>query len=438
MPRTGKATFEVEHFKDEARAAMKKDSAAMRMKLEPDCEHLDPAQSMRRNIDVRRATSMKDYSLDQRKTFLTEVSTFVLPDEDVLLRLWQQYDYNGNGMLSLAEIDKFIVEQFPELNVKRALMRAYKFADADSSGLITRAEFTLLLRSLVYFKQLDAEFSAIDRDNDRRISVDELMHSGDRLQRLGLGRLRRKDVRALFKLMDADGEGMILFDEFCSYLSRLRALEATERRKAMEDAARGGTGAAYASLDEAAPAAAGEGPPPGGAAADGAAADGAAADGAAADGARAPLALAREPAVLRLLLATMFEPGRRASGLALERCGEVVACVTLAADDDGAAAGAEPDAESARAEVERASAALCEAATICADPLTISFRGQQQGVAERLLERAALPACALGILLWLRALLHDRAFLNSAAYLAFAPTMVRGAQSALRLARARD
>ena len=116
MPRTGKATFEVEHFKDEARAAMKKDSAAMRMKLEPDCEHFDPAQSMRRNIDVRRATSMKDYSLDQRKTFLTEVSTFVLPDEDVLLRLWQQYDYNGNGMLSLAEIDKFIVEQFPELN----------------------------------------------------------------------------------------------------------------------------------------------------------------------------------------------------------------------------------------------------------------------------------------------------------------------------------
>ena len=246
MPRTGKATFEVEHFKDEARAAMKKDSAAMRMKLEPDCEHLDPAQSMRRNIDVRRATSMKDYSLDQRKTFLTEVSTFVLPDEDVLLRLWQQYDYNGNGMLSLAEIDKFIVEQFPELNVKRALMRAYKFADADSSGLITRAEFTLLLRSLVYFKQLDAEFSAIDRDNDRRISVDELMHSGDRLQRLGLGRLRRKDVRALFKLMDGDGQGMILFDEFCSYLSRLRALEATERRKVRDDAAHGDSPDAYA------------------------------------------------------------------------------------------------------------------------------------------------------------------------------------------------
>ena len=141
--------------------------------------------------------------------------------------------------------------------------------------------------------------------------------------------------------------------------------------------------------------------------------------------------------MLRLLLATMFEPGRarRPRASALRR---VVACVTLAADDDGAAAGAEPDAESARAEVERASAALREAATICADPLTISFRGQQQGVAERLLERAALPACALGILLWLRALLHDRAFLNSAAYLAFAPTMVRGAQSALRLARARD
>ena len=52
------------------------------------------------------------------KTFLSQVSTYVLPDEDVLKALWDQYDYNGNGMLSLAEIDKFIVEQFPELNLR--------------------------------------------------------------------------------------------------------------------------------------------------------------------------------------------------------------------------------------------------------------------------------------------------------------------------------
>ena len=52
-------------------------------------------------------------------------------------------------------------------------MRAYKFADADGSGLITRPEFSLLLRSLVYYKELWENFESIDADADRRITLEE-------------------------------------------------------------------------------------------------------------------------------------------------------------------------------------------------------------------------------------------------------------------------
>jgi hypothetical protein len=33
-------------------------------------------------------------------------------------------------------------------------MRAYKFADADNSGLITKSEFVTLLRALTFFQNL--------------------------------------------------------------------------------------------------------------------------------------------------------------------------------------------------------------------------------------------------------------------------------------------
>ena len=37
--------------------------------------------------------------------------------------LWNKVDYNGNGFLSLAEVDKLIVENYPEYDNKPAIMR---------------------------------------------------------------------------------------------------------------------------------------------------------------------------------------------------------------------------------------------------------------------------------------------------------------------------
>jgi hypothetical protein len=73
------------------------------------------------------------------------LSLLELPDKETRSALFQRMDYNGNGGLSLAEIDKAVVELYPEFDHKRALMRALKAADASGDGFIGRSEFRRLL-----------------------------------------------------------------------------------------------------------------------------------------------------------------------------------------------------------------------------------------------------------------------------------------------------
>ena len=80
---------------------------------------------------------------------------------------FDRWDNNGNGGLSLAEIDKAIVELYPEFDHKPALMRAYKAADKSGDGFIERREFKKLLHYLVYFNDLWDEFEKIDSDGVR-------------------------------------------------------------------------------------------------------------------------------------------------------------------------------------------------------------------------------------------------------------------------------
>ena len=108
------------------------------------------------------------------------LADYPVPPKGELARLWKRYDYNGNGMLSLAEIDKLVSSEYPEYDNKAALMRSYKFADQDGSGFITKREFGTLVRSLAYFKGLSEEFAEIDTSDDRRIDFEEFVAGAPR------------------------------------------------------------------------------------------------------------------------------------------------------------------------------------------------------------------------------------------------------------------
>jgi Ca2+-binding EF-hand superfamily protein len=142
----------------------------------------------------------------------TSASTPSPPTNEECLALWNRLDYNGNGLLSLAEIDKGIVDSYPNLNHKPAIMRAYKACDKNDDGFITKKEFPFLLRYLHFYNELWKQFQDVDEDQDRRLDLAELEQL---LPLVGMD-----NPTQVFEEMDANKGGYVLFDEFCAYMAK--------------------------------------------------------------------------------------------------------------------------------------------------------------------------------------------------------------------------
>jgi hypothetical protein len=148
-----------------------------------------------------------------------EVKIMALASDDAgLAKLWKQLDYNGNNIVSLAEIDKLVVEKYPLLNQKPALMRAYKKTTGKGTSASTDCDFVEfaelgdLLKNLFYFNRLYHIFDKIDTDDDKRIDLPELKRGFTLLKLEG-----KHNVEEVFRAIDTNGGGIILFDEFCSW-----------------------------------------------------------------------------------------------------------------------------------------------------------------------------------------------------------------------------
>jgi len=132
--------------------------------------------------------------------------------------MWAVVDYNGNNFLSLAEIDKCIVESYPEYDNKPAIMRAYHACDRNRNGFISRREFTNFWGYLQYFTELWEKFEGVDDDGDRRITLDEMIQFSKDI----FGReLSPETATTLFVEMDRNNGGMVLFYEFAAHMAVL-------------------------------------------------------------------------------------------------------------------------------------------------------------------------------------------------------------------------
>ena len=72
----------------------------------------------------------------------------VIKDKEQMKALWNQVDFNNNGIVSLAELDKLVVEKGWDIS-KPALMRAYKkttLKDGDGDVRKAAAEALKLLQ----------------------------------------------------------------------------------------------------------------------------------------------------------------------------------------------------------------------------------------------------------------------------------------------------
>nr|CAG8560107.1 1052_t:CDS:2 [Entrophospora candida] len=154
-------------------------------------------------------------------------------NQEEIKEIFERFDYNGNGILSLAEIDKAIAETYPLLaKDKPALMRAYKAADASKDGFIDSNEFGRLLDLLYYYNDVYKKFKKLDKNNDKRINYQEFKE-GHKM--IGIKVASEKDLKAEFDKIDANGGGYILFDEFCLFVSKKKQHDDKEAEKAEND-----------------------------------------------------------------------------------------------------------------------------------------------------------------------------------------------------------
>lgn len=135
-------------------------------------------------------------------------------------QFWDILDINGNNLVSLAEIDKLVVYTYPILNNKKALMRAYKQTclkdGGDGDAWVEPKELPQLLLNLIYFNKLYAAFISIDKDFDRRLDFNEFKLGAKKLKM----KLKTSQARKEFATMDANGGGVVLFDEFCVWYTK--------------------------------------------------------------------------------------------------------------------------------------------------------------------------------------------------------------------------
>eukprot|EP00055_Hartaetosiga_balthica_P009310 m.36729 g.36729 ORF g.36729 m.36729 type:complete len:589 (+) comp6695_c0_seq2:108-1874(+) len=143
----------------------------------------------------------------------------VLASKEKIASSWKAIDFNGNNIVSLAEIDKWVGEKYPVLNSKPALMRAYKKTVTSAGGdgdFVKKDQFSTLLRNVFYFNKLFVAFDGIDTDDDRRLDLDEFKHGASIV---GLS-LSADAAKAEFDAMDTNDGGKVLFDEFALWAAK--------------------------------------------------------------------------------------------------------------------------------------------------------------------------------------------------------------------------
>ena len=139
--------------------------------------------------------------------------------------LFARFDPNGNGYLSLAEVEKGCehIIALPEIyENKPVMMRAFQAAKgvANSSrtdiggDYIEKSEFRLLLQYLRNYLEIWQIFEEIDTGDDRRISLEEFQSAVPILEGWGV---KIEDILESFDEIDANGGGQILFDEFANW-----------------------------------------------------------------------------------------------------------------------------------------------------------------------------------------------------------------------------
>jgi hypothetical protein len=146
------------------------------------------------------------------------------PKREEREQMFQRRDTNGNGRLSLSEVDDAVDDLWPSYMHKGSIMYVFKACDADGNGLITRREFASMVRSLAYFAQLKTVWGDALTD-DTRFDLNDFEKGIKALWATGNDTDNPIDAAAEFKKLATkvnfdDNDPTVPVHRFCSWMSR--------------------------------------------------------------------------------------------------------------------------------------------------------------------------------------------------------------------------
>ena len=167
-----------------------------------------------KSFSIKCLTNMKKFHAERKlqQAALTYIVNHLISKEDKneMLDLFQQFDKNGDGVLSKEEIMEGYKAYLGEVEAEKEAERIMNEVDMDQSGTIDYNEFVLaaMNRQKVLNKEkLEATFKMFDKDGNGKISADEI--------RSILGNTNDKGaLEAIVKEVDANGDGEISLVEF--------------------------------------------------------------------------------------------------------------------------------------------------------------------------------------------------------------------------------
>lgn len=154
-------------------------------------------------------TATNSMTINSRSSSLNSRSQI----EEELEQVFKKFDVNGDGKISSAELGS-IMGSLGQPATDEELEIMIKEVDADGDGFINLQEFIELntkdIDSAEVLENLKDAFSVFDIDKNGSISAEELQNV---LKSLG-EECTLSECKKMISGVDADGNGMISFDEF--------------------------------------------------------------------------------------------------------------------------------------------------------------------------------------------------------------------------------
>eukprot|EP00340_Litonotus_pictus_P010914 CAMPEP_0170538044 /NCGR_PEP_ID=MMETSP0209-20121228/103080_1 /TAXON_ID=665100 ORGANISM="Litonotus pictus, Strain P1" /NCGR_SAMPLE_ID=MMETSP0209 /ASSEMBLY_ACC=CAM_ASM_000301 /LENGTH=450 /DNA_ID=CAMNT_0010839663 /DNA_START=1 /DNA_END=1353 /DNA_ORIENTATION=- len=170
-------------------------------------------EALDKEFKMNALVNMKNFYRQDKlqQATIAYIAYFLTPQDEIneMKKMFKQIDKNGDGTLSLAEVESGFNIVFGAAADVLDIKVILEEMDTNGDGVITYEEFLRVVvnkNSLLNESNLKICFEAFDENNDGKLSAEEIKKA--------LGAKNNDYVKSLINLIDENGNNEIDFDEF--------------------------------------------------------------------------------------------------------------------------------------------------------------------------------------------------------------------------------